>query len=225
MINVVYGVFNTAVGGGGFTPAYYTPTSYTGGWANPENAFDGSGVAMGTQSSLDMSSTTAGSLTEDESTVDETYSFASLTGFSQIVIGGTYDYDLTSAAIQYTTGSNDQFFQGYRTGIARFLVQVSVDGGSTYATIELKNCPTQPPGNAPSGQNLTGTTQPFNSTINSGSAIALPANLNLLKIRLSSYVSAQAYRASDEGGTPNTLYEASGVSQNSVYNMTVYVSQ
>ena len=26
------------------------------------------------------------------------------------------------------------------------------------------------------------------------------------------------------GGTPNTLYEASGVSQNSVYNMTVYVS-
>ena len=224
MINVVYGVFNTAGGGGGFTPAYYTPTSYTGGWANPENAYDGTGVATGTQSTIDMSSTTAGNFGTNESTVDETYSFASLTGFSQIVIGGTYDYDLTSAATQYTTGSLDPFFQGYVTGIARFLVQISVDGGSTYTTIELKNCPTLPPGNSPSGQNLTGTTQPFNSTINSGSAIALPANLNLLKIRLSSYVSANAYRGNDEGGTPNTLYEASGVSQNSVYNMTVYLS-
>jgi hypothetical protein len=223
MINVGYGVFNTAGGGGGFTPAYYTPTSYTGGWANPENAYDGSGVATGTQSTLDMSSTSPGSLTEDESSVDETYSFASTTGFSQIVIAGTYDYDLTSDAIQYTSGSEDPFYQGYRTGIAQFLVQISVDGGSTYATIELKNCPTLPPGNAPSGQNLTGTTQPFNSTINSASAIALPANLNLLKIRLRSFVTAQAYRAND-GGSPNTLYAASGVSQNSVYNMTVYVS-
>ena len=100
MINVAYGVFNTAGGGGGFTPAYYTPTSFTGGWANPENAYDGSGVATGTQSTIDMSSTTAGNFGSNESTVDETYSFASLTGFSQIVIGGTYDYDLTSAAIQ-----------------------------------------------------------------------------------------------------------------------------
>lgn len=226
MINVGYGVFNTADGGGGFTPAYYTPTSYTGGWGSPENAFDGTGVATGVQSTIDMSSTTAGNFGFNDSSVDETYSFASTTGFSQIVIGGTYDYDLTSAATQYTVGSADPnpSFTGYVTGIAQFLVKVSVDGGSTYATIELKNCPVLPPGISPSGQNLTGSNQPFNLTINSASAIALPANLNLLKIRLSSYVSAQAYRALDEGGSPNTLYTASGLSDNAVYNMTVYVS-
>lgn len=223
MLNLAYGVFNV-VSGGGFTPAYYTPTSYTGGWSNPENAYDGSGVATGVQSTIDMSSCTAGNFLFNESSVDETYSFASTTGFSQIIIAGTYDYDLTSAATQYTTGSEDPFFQGYVTGIAQFLVQVSTDGGSNYTTIELRNCPTLPPALSPSGQNLTGTGLTFGATINSGSAIALPANLNDLKIRLRSYVTANAYRAND-GGSPNTLYDASGVSDNDVYNMTVYVSQ
>ena len=170
-----------------------------------------------------MSSCTAGNFLFNDSSVDETYSFASTTGFSQIIIAGTYDYDLTSAATQYTTGSEDPFFQGYVTGIAQFLVQVSTDGGSNYTTIELRNCPTLPPAQSPSGQNLTGTGLTFGATINSGSAIALPANLSSLKIRLRGYVTANAYRAND-GGSPNTLYDASGVSDNDVYNMTVYVS-
>ena len=224
MLNLAYGVFNVAGGGGGFTPAYYTPTSYTGGWSSPENAYDGSGVATGVQSTIDMSSCTAGGFLFNDSSVDETYSFASTTGFSQIIIAGTYDYDLTSAATQYTTGSEDPFFQGYVTGIAQFLVQVSTDGGSNYTTIELRNCPTLPPAQSPSGQNLTGTGLTFGATINASSAIALPANLSSLKIRLRSYVTAQAYRANDEGGSPNTLYDASGLSDNDVYNMTVYVS-
>lgn len=44
MLNLAYGVFNV-VSGGGFTHAYYTPSSYTGGWSSPENAYDGSGVS------------------------------------------------------------------------------------------------------------------------------------------------------------------------------------
>ena len=219
MINVVYGVFNTAVGGGGFTPAYYTPTSYTGGWGSPENAYDGTGVAQG--SNTGTSTNPANEQFESTSSeVVETYSFASLTGFSQIQINGSFNFDLTSAATQYLAGSGDPVIDPpqYVKGTAQFLVQVSTNGGDsggTWTTIELRNKNTS--GNV--GGNSAGSAQSFNSTINSGSAIALPANLSSLKIRLISRVFAQGYRNSD-----GNLYEATGLSENQVYDMTVYLS-
>jgi len=222
MLNLAYGVFNV-VSGGGFTPAYYTPTSSAGGWANPENAYDGTGVATGVQSTLDMSSCLPGAFLSSESSVDETYSFVSLTGFSQIVIAGSYGYELTSAATQFTTGSLEIPNTGYVTGIARFRVEVSTNGGGAWSTIEQINCNTLPPGISPTGQTITGSGT-FGATIYSGGPIALPVNLNSLQIRLSSYVTANARRAEDEGGTPNTLYVASGLAENNVSNMTVYVS-
>lgn len=220
MLNLGYGVFNATGGGGGFTPAYYTPSSYTGGWSSPENAYDGSGVATGVQSTIDMSSCTNGNYLFSDSSVSETYSFASVTGFSQIQINGTYDYELTSAATQYTTGSEDPFYQGYVTGTAQFVVEVSTDGGSNFYAIELVNCNTLPPPLSPSGQTISGSSQSFNATIISSTPqYPLPADLSSLKIRLRSYVTANAYRNSD-----GVLYSASGVSDNAVYNMTVYVS-
>jgi hypothetical protein len=216
MINVGYGVFNTAGGGGGFTPAYYTPDSYLPiVWANPENAYDGTGVATGANTGTTVNPNN-GAFESASTQVAQTYNFGSVTGFSQIQINGDYGYELTSAATQYTTGSEDPFFQGYVTGTAQFSVQVSTDNGSTWTTIELRNKNTV--GNPPVGGTDSGS-DTFTSTINSGSVIALPANLNLLKIRLISAISANGYRNSD-----GVLYEATGLSENNVSNMTVYVS-
>jgi len=221
MINVAFGVFNgSSGGGGGFSPAYYTPTSFTGGWGSPENAYDGTGVAQGSNTGTSTNPNN-GAFESTSSEVVETYSFASITGFSQIQINGSFNFDLTSAATQYTTGSQDQFFQDYVKGTAQFLVQVSTNGGDsggTWTTIELRNKNTSGI-NPPVGGNSAGSAQSFNSTINSASAIALPANLSLLKIRLISRVFAEGYRNSD-----GTLYEATGLSENQVYDMTVYVS-
>jgi hypothetical protein len=221
MINVVYGVFNAAGGGGGFTPAYYTPNSFTSGWANPENAYDGTGVAQGSNTGT-TTNPNNGAFEYTSSEVVETYGFASLTGFSQIQINGNFNFELTSAATQYLAGSGDPEIipPQYVRGTAQFLVQLSTNGGDsggTWTTIELRNKNTS--GNPPVGGTVSGSAQSFNSTINSGSAIALPANLNSLKIRLISRVFAEGYRNSD-----GNLYEATGLSENQVYDMTVYVS-
>ena len=221
MINVVYGVFNGSAGSGGFTPAYYTPTSFTGGWGDPSNAYDGTGVAQGSNTGT-ATNPDNNQFEDTSSEVVETYSFASLTGFSQIQINGSFNFDLTSAATQYLAGSGDPEINPpqYVRGTAQFLVQVSTNGGDsggTWTTIELRNKNTA--GNPPVGGNSAGSAQSFNSTINSSSAIALPANLSSLKIRLISKVFAQGYRNSD-----GNLYEATGLSENQVYDMTVYVS-
>lgn len=218
MINVAFGVFNGSSGSGGFTPAYYTPDSYLPiVWANPENAYDGTGVATGANTGTTVNPDNT--QFESASTqVAQTYNFGSVTGFSQIEINGDYGYELTSAATQWQAGSQDPQPDPpqYVTGSAQFLVQVSTDNGSTWATIELRNKNTV--GNPPVGGTDSGS-DTFTTTINSGSAIALPANLNLLKIKLISLINARGYRNSD-----GVLYEATGLSENNVSNMTVYVS-
>lgn len=222
MITIGYGVFNGTSGGGGGFSNPYLPSSYTGSWADPENAYDGSGSATGGNTGLTLNPS-AGNFDSGSTTVSETYSYGSETGFSQIVIAGTYDYDLTSDAVQYTTGSQDPFFQGYVTGVAYFYVDVSTDGGSNWTTIETRACNTTGGGLSPSGQNLTGSNQSFNATLTSGTTPAIPANLSSLKIRFRSYITANAYRAND-GGSPDTLYNATGLSTNLVRNMTVTLS-
>jgi hypothetical protein len=224
MITIGYGVFNGTTGGGGGFSNPYLPSSYSGsGWSSPENAYDGSGVTTGTQSTIDMSSCVAGQFLYDNSSVEETYSYASETGFSQIVIAGDYTYDLTSDAVQWTSGSDEIYTTGNVTGTAQYSILVSVDGGSNWSTILLINCNTTGGGMNPSGQNLTGSGQ-FGASIYSGSGFSLPANLNLLKIKLKSYVTAAARRALDVNDSPNTLYSASGIAIGTAANMTVTLS-
>lgn len=218
MIIPVFGVYNAGSGGGGgFTPAYYTPTSYAGGWTNPENFYDGSGVTSGSQLGV-QATVSQGNIGSTSTNTDETYSFASSTGFSQIVIAGSYTYELTSAATQYTSGSGDPFFQGYVTATALMNIQVSTDAGSNYTNIATQICNTVGGHLNPSGQLITGSSS-FSATINSGSAIALPANLSSLKIRLRVTGNGGTYRNTDD-----VYYDALALAEGTVSAGTIYLS-